>query len=142
PPSPTAARAITITQVKADDFVATFSNRGAELVSFRLLKYYTKPKGGEPVELVKARDPSRTDFPFAIEGRDAGLTVKLNTALYEVRNDVTKGSGDLEYRYVSPEGVAVAKTFHFSDEYLFTFAVSVSPPMPYRLAIGPGIRTL
>src|SRR5439155_12276926 len=79
---------------------------------------------------------------FAIEGRDAGLTVKLNTALYEVRNDVTKGSGDLEYRYVSPEGVAVAKTFHFSNEYLFTFAVSVSPPMPYRLAIGPGIRTL
>ena len=57
---PTSAQTQVLTRVETPDFIATFSNRGAELVSFKLVHYQTKPKGGEPVELVKAREPQRT----------------------------------------------------------------------------------
>jgi YidC/Oxa1 family membrane protein insertase len=140
--APTSARAVELTRVETPDYIATFSNRGAELISFRLTHYFTKPKGGQPVELVKARDPQRSDFPFAIESRDANAAARLNTALFEVANHVVNGSGVLEFRYAGADGLTATKTFHFNDQYLFDFAVSVSPAMPYRVMIGPGLRTL
>ena len=139
---PTTAQPLQLTRVETPDYIATFSNRGAELVSFRLKHFSTKPKNGDLVELVKARDASRSDFPFAIETRDPNVTKRLNTALYEVRNQVVNGAGTLEYRYAGADGVAVTKTFRFSREFLFNFGVSVAPAVPYRVVIGPGIRTL
>src|SRR5207245_6634754 len=48
----------------------------------------------------------------------------------------------LEYRYAEEDGVAAIKTFRFAADYLFDFSVAISPPIPYRIVIGPGIRTL
>jgi len=141
--APTAARELELTQVQTPDYIATFSNRGAQLVSFKLLNYATKRKNGVPVELVKGRDVSRPDFPFAIEARDAGFAARLNTALYEVRNQIARdGTGSLEYRYTGTDGVTATKTFKFTREFQFTFGVAVSPAVPYRIVVGPGIRTL
>jgi YidC/Oxa1 family membrane protein insertase len=127
------------TTVNAPDFIAVFSNRGAELVSFQLKKY--RMNAGQFVELVKARDPRRSDFPFAIESKDLALAQRLNTALYTVNDRVEKGVHVIEYRY-SANGVSAAKTFRVGSEFQFDFAVSVAPAIPYRIAVGPGIRTL
>jgi len=136
---PVAAAELKTTTVDTTDFIAQFSNRGAELVSFRL-KHYKTPSG-DLVELVKARPPSRTDFPFAVETADAALSARLNNALYAVTDRVEKGVRVVEYRYAEA-GVSITKSFRVGNEYQFDFAVAITPPVRYRVAIGPGIRTL
>src|SRR5437899_1345251 len=83
PTTPIAASQIQYTTISRPGFIARFSNRGAQLVSFQLTGY--KTKAGTDVELVKARDASRADFPFAVEARDGALAARLNTALYALR---------------------------------------------------------
>lgn len=141
---PIAAAAHTITTVTTPDFVAKFSNRGAELISFQLPHYKARPSSKTDetrVELVKDREPNRTDYPFAIEAADANFMRLANSALYAVREFDEKDVHVIEYRW-SDGAHTITKTFRFSKEYLFSFAVSVTPPVAYRIAIGPGIRTL
>ncbi len=148
PITPINAQAIKLTTVETNDYIAIFSNRGGELISFKLKKYKANPtKKDDPtlVELVKQREPSRTDFPFAIEAADPNLTA-ANGALFAVEDQTNgsgevRGSGEIQYRYAA-NGILVTKTFHFTNEYPFTFAVAVTPVTPYRVVIGPGIRTL
>jgi YidC/Oxa1 family membrane protein insertase len=141
PMSPISASAVQYVTINAQHFVARFSNRGAELVSFQLTDYKAKD-GKTAVELVKTRDAARIDFPFALELRDPRLTTELNSALYAVSERRTEDEHILEFRYAGADGVGVTKTFRIRDEYLFNFAVAVTPPQPYRLIVGPGIRTL
>ena len=77
--------------VDTPEFTAVFSNRGAELVSFKLKQYTTSDK--QPVELVKGREPNRTDFPFAIETKDEN---QFNTAFYVTGNGVAQTQGKLQ----------------------------------------------
>ena len=128
--APTNATKRQLSRIETKDFIALFSNRGAELVSFQL-KHYQSKSGG-PVELVKAREPIRTDFPFAIESPNAAVAERLNSALWEI----TQNNQTITYRYAG-EGIAATKTFSFAGDYPFTFAVSVAPAIPYRVAIGP-----
>ena len=136
---PIGAASVQETTVDTPAFIARFSNRGAELVSFQLKNY--RMNTGQLVELVKSRDPQRSDFPFAIETKNYALAQQLNTALYAVDHRIEKGVHIVEYRY-SAKGVSAAKTFRIGDEYQFDFSASVAPAIPYRIAIGPGIRTL
>jgi YidC/Oxa1 family membrane protein insertase len=124
------------------EYVATFSNRGAQLVSFKLLRYKQK-HGNDPVELVKARAGTRTDYPFSIEAQDAAFARRVNDALYTVSEREERGRHVIEYRY-SDGTLSVTKTFRLDvlQPYLFDFAISINPPAPYRVVIGPGIRTL
>jgi YidC/Oxa1 family membrane protein insertase len=141
---PVEASAQTLTTVDTREFIARFSNRGAELVSFQLTHYKAKPSSKTDttnVDLVKERERSKTDYPFAIESADPVFTRRANSALYAVREADEKGAHIIEYRW--SDGVhSVTKTFRFTGEYLFNFAVAIVPPMPYRVVIGPGIRTL
>lgn len=142
PHAPIAAADVQYTTIERPAFTARFTNRGAELVSFQLTNYKTKD-GKSNVELVKARDLSRTDFPFAIESRDPAVSASLNSALYAVSETQQKNDTVIEYRYAGPDGVAATKTFRFhGDDYLFDFSVAISPPIAYRTVVGPGIRTL
>lgn len=141
PVVPVAASSVQETVVETADYVARFSNRGAQLHSFQLKKY--KTKSGELVDLVKARPPTRTDFPFAFETSDAAASRTLNTALYDVTDRTERATRILEYRYTAPDGLTATKQFRFhGGEYLFDVSISVTPPLPYRIVIGPGIRTL
>ena len=139
PAAPTAATAMTQTEVLGDDYIARFSNRGGELVSYRL-KFY-KGKDGHALELVKAREPERDDFPFSIETRDVNLSHRINSAFYAVKESLKSDAHIIEYRY-SDGSLSVTKTFTFRKDYPFDFSVSVTPAIPYRVVIGPGIRTL
>jgi YidC/Oxa1 family membrane protein insertase len=136
-----AASNIQYTTVDTGDYTARFSNRGAQLVSFQLKKH--RMRSGAPVELVKSRAMSRTDFPFAIESADAALARELNSALYQVNDLTERGSRIIQYRYASSEGVRATKTFRFNpNEYLFDVSIEVAPAKPYRVVVGPGIRNL
>jgi YidC/Oxa1 family membrane protein insertase len=136
---PVAAQSVQETVIDTPSFVARFSNRGAQLVSFRLKGYTTADH--QPVELVKAREPQRSDFPFAIEAKDGKLAERLNRALYAVSERNEPGLRVLEYRFAG-DGVTAVKTFRIGNDYQFAFSMTVDPPVPYRVMIGPGIRTL
>ena len=140
---PISATEVKNTTIENDDYIAVFSNRGAQLVSFKLRKYLanpTKKSDSTLVELVKERDPQRTDFPFALESADKRVNAS-NAALFAVDEATSNGSRVVTFKY-SAGGLSIVKTFTFTGEYPFTFTVSVSPAVPYRVAIGPGIRTL
>lgn len=141
---PMSASAIELKTVRTADYTAIFSNRGAELVSLKLSKYKANPTNRtDPtlVELVKERDPQRTDFPFALESGDPRVSA-ANGALFVVEDQTsTNGARVLSFKY-SANGLSIVKTFTFTNEYPFTFTVAVTPTVPYRVAIGPGIRTL
>lgn len=139
PTAPVAARMLHQSFVDTPEFTAVFSNRGAELVSFKLKQYQTSDK--QPVELVKGREPNRTDFPFSIEAKDQQVTDRLNSALYAVTEHDERGVRVIDYRY-SDGHISVTKTFRVGPEYQFDFSVNVTPPVPYRVVVGPGIRTL
>src|SRR6185436_997465 len=78
---------------------------------------------------------------FAIETRDLNLTRRLDNALFAVNQRSDHGATVIDYRY-SDGALTVTKTFRVTTEYPFDFAVNVTPPIPYRIVIGPGIRTL
>ena len=78
------------TVVETSEYKAVLSNRGAQLISFKLKRYFQK-RSRNPVELVKAREAHRTDYPFTIVPRDAGLT-RLNNVLYDVQDTTGNGS--------------------------------------------------
>jgi YidC/Oxa1 family membrane protein insertase len=139
--APVAAARVQFTIISKPEYRAVFSNRGGQLVSFKLNKYVQK-HSKSPVELVKARETNRSDYPFSIQATDKALADHLNTALYSVSEREERGQRIVEYRY-SDGRITATKTFRFSPQpYLFDFAMSVTPPVPYRVAIGPGIRTL
>jgi YidC/Oxa1 family membrane protein insertase len=138
---PVAASIAETTTVRRGEVTSVFSNRGGQLVSYRLNRYMRK-NSNQPVDLVKARGRNRIDYPFSIEMQDAALARQLNSVLYAVTHRQERGSDVIEYRY-SDGRVAVTKTFRITDQpYLFDFSVSITPPVPYRVMVGPGIRTL
>ena len=130
------------TIIDRPDYRAVLTNRGAELISFQLKKYERK-HSKLPVEMVKARrEKGRNDYPFAIQAQDKAFAVGLNTALYTVSERDDRGDHIVEYRYSDGKTTAT-KTFRFAtNPYLFDFNVTIAPPVPYRVVIGPGIRTL
>jgi YidC/Oxa1 family membrane protein insertase len=139
--TPIAAERVQLTVVETPEYKAVLTNRGAQLVSFELKKYLRK-KSKEPEDLVKVREADRSDYPFTIVPSQPALHA-LNTALYSVSDAVAaNGQRVVEYRY-SDGRVTATKTFRFSNQpYLFDFSMSLNPPSPYRVAVGPGIRTL
>jgi YidC/Oxa1 family membrane protein insertase len=141
PVAPVAATQVKLTVIETAEYKAVLTNRGAQLISFQL-KHYARKKQKQPEDLVKAREPNRTDYPFVIVPADRAL-LRLNSALYDV-SDTKQANGQrvIEYRY-SDGRTTAKKTFRFTNQpYLFNFTVEVNPPSPYRVEIGPGLRTL
>jgi YidC/Oxa1 family membrane protein insertase len=138
----TAARVQTST-IDAPEFTAVFSNRGAQLVSFQLKKYHRKDKPQQNVDLVRAREGNRHDFPFAFDTVNEPLNATLNSALYTVTDREDRGTRVLEYRFSDGSRTAT-KTFRFDPArpYLFDYTTSIQPPVPYRVQIGPGIGNI
>jgi len=134
-----AVRAQTST-IDTPAFRAVFSNRGGQLISFRLKNYSRKDDRKQEVDVVRQRAASRTDFPFAFDTVDQALDTKLNAALYAVSEREERGARVVEYRFSDGRHTAT-KTFRFDPArpYLFDYTTSIQPPLPYRIEIGPGI---
>jgi YidC/Oxa1 family membrane protein insertase len=129
-----------VVTIDTPKYVAQLSNRGAQLISFKLKSY--REKSGSEVDLVKSRPRSRYDYPFFVETRDLQTSRKLNTSLYAVTESNDRGARVVQFRLVTPEGVSATKTFRFEGDYTFRFSSQIAPEQPYRVAVGPGIRTL
>jgi len=142
--TPVAADRVQTTTIDAPEYTAVLTNRGAQLLSFKLKNYMRKDDPNQPVDLVRRREPNRTDFPFAIEAQNAPLAARLNAALYSV-TDRTDGAGvrTLDYRY-SDGRHTMTKSFRFDPArpFLFDVTAKMTPPAVYRLGVGPGIGNL
>lgn len=143
PQTPVTAERVQTSTIDTDAFTAIFSNRGGQLVSFKLKHYKRKDQPTAQVDLVRFRPADRMDYPFMFVGRDVALASRLNAALYSVSDRTERGVRVLEYRY-SDGRTTAAKTFRFDPArpYLFDFSTNITPPMPYRVEIGPGIANI
>ncbi|MCH9650844.1 MAG: membrane protein insertase YidC [Deltaproteobacteria bacterium] len=119
--------------VENERFLASFSNRGAQLVSFRLKDHLDGE--GEPVEMVRAR--TGVQFPFSlVGGGHEGLA--LNDALFAAREQTANGGGEeLHFEYSGPLGQAT-KSFFFSGSGVFRFEVEVEDERDWSVFLGPG----
>jgi YidC/Oxa1 family membrane protein insertase len=119
---------------------ATFSNRGALLVSFVLKKY--DDDQGNPLEMVH-REPGAAVGTLGFEFvSDAAATKTANTSLYEVTRSSSPGAEGLAFRY-SGGGQAFEKRFRMGSGYLFEVqAATPGRSEPFELAVGPGLRNL
>jgi YidC/Oxa1 family membrane protein insertase len=141
--TPVAASAVQTSTIDSPEFTAVFSNRGAQLVSFQLKKYERKDVKGQHVDLVRSREAGSTDFPFAIEAGQKAISDRWNASLFTVSDRTDRGMRVLDYRY-SDGRHTITKSFRFDPArpYLFEFSTNVQPPLPYRVAIGPGVRNI
>ena len=129
-------------RVENADVIATFTNRGARLTSWKLKKYFDRAK--QPQELVEqlANQP----LPFTLATSDPALTATITNALYSVDGEpsaATTAPVDLRFEYRDSSGVQVVKSFHFEPTfYVITFRAAVrngSTELPATIEWGPGI---
>ena len=73
-----AERSVTIDTAS---ITAVFTNRGAQILSWRLKHY--KDDHGDPVDLVPSGLPAGTPRPFALRAEDPTVTARLNGALFQ-----------------------------------------------------------
>ncbi len=114
-----------------------FTNRGAQLLSLQL----RRPDGGEPVELVRRREPGQP-YPLGLTGPQRASP--LNDALFVVERTRENGRDRVTFRYSGDRGSAT-KTFRVptvnpqSGGLTFLYEVE-SPGDGWGLVLGPGIR--
>ncbi|MGH9362962.1 MAG: membrane protein insertase YidC, partial [Thermoanaerobaculia bacterium] len=120
--------------VETGDFRATFSNRGAQLLSF-VLKQHRGPDG-KGLDLVRRR--AGEPYPFAVVAPDGGAN-SLDEARFAVERAGGAAAPELTFRYRGPHGDAV-KRFRFRGEGLFDVEVTVGGGAPWALLQGPGLR--
>lgn len=143
PSSPPAERvigdSIERASIERPEYRATFTNRGAHLVSFVLQDHQTRT--GEPVELVEPREATRIDFPFALVSSDAAWNRYVNSMPWKMEHSSDGRRETLRFTLSDPSGALLEKTFTFGNDRDFDFAVSSSRrDFEYRLIVGPGVR--
>ncbi len=123
------------TTVLTNDVVrATFSNRGAVLVSYVLLHHTDEQK--QPLELVRqlpapAPKPLALDFPSRPE-----TTEHVAQALF---SSEPVGKDGVDFRYADG-AIAVTKQIRLVGGYLFDVHTEVTGAAPYTLLVGTGLR--
>jgi YidC/Oxa1 family membrane protein insertase len=128
--SEAAERTITLNTASV---TAVFTNRGAQIVSWRL-KHYTDDQG-KPVDLVPAGLTPGTPRPFGLRAEDPAITARLNGAVYKAsaggavapdRVEVTSPL-TLEFEFQDAAGLQARKVFQIEPEgYILAFSSHVS----------------
>jgi YidC/Oxa1 family membrane protein insertase len=128
------------TVVENKNFRAEFSNRGGQLVSFKVKTH--REKDGRPVELVHARETPGY-YPFLIESSSLDFNKFANLSFYATDARIENGKGTLEYRLVAPSGLAMTKRYTFKDPFLFDIGFeSRGFDGTWRAVVGPGVHEL
>jgi YidC/Oxa1 family membrane protein insertase len=132
--------------VETDLVVATFTNRGAHLKSWRLKKYLDGQ--GAPLDLVETELGSNEPRPFALRTPDPATTSDLNAALYVVKGAPSQPGPqsapiELTFEYQDDAGLQALKTFRVEPgAYTLSFRARVTrngqPLMP-EIVWGPGL---
>ncbi len=125
-----AERSVTIDTAS---ITAVFTNRGAQILSWRLKHY--KDDHGDPVDLVPSGLPAGTPRPFALRAEDPTVTARLNAALFQA----TLGDApvpahiqvtspvELAFVFEDAAGLRARKTFRIEpDGYILTYSSAIS----------------
>ena len=134
-------------RLETDEVIATFTNRGARLKSWRLKHYHDQK--GEPLELVAGDLGSAQPLPFSLRVPDEAATRTLNSALYEIQSAPAEPTAALStpliFEYRDSAGLQAIKEFRFDpDPYSFTFhpAVKVADrPVVPVIEWGPAVSS-
>jgi YidC/Oxa1 family membrane protein insertase len=98
--------------VETDQFLVTFSNRGA-VVKRWVLKDYRDVRG-EPLNLVHQAGAEEHGYPFRLQLSGGEALPGLDDALYEVNEGPDRRTGDAVVEFQYADGVReVRKTFRF-----------------------------
>jgi YidC/Oxa1 family membrane protein insertase len=129
-------------RIENADVVATFTNRGARLKSWKLKKYFDHRR--QPQELVEQL-PNQP-LPFTLKTANDAVNATITNALYTVSGEPTGSTPapvDLRFEYRDSSGVAVVKEFHLEPTfYAMTFRATVhdgGAELPAAVQWGPGI---
>ncbi|HXT22574.1 MAG TPA: hypothetical protein VN923_17620, partial [Thermoanaerobaculia bacterium] len=131
---PVAATAEQQVILDTEEFRAAFTNRGAQLVSFRIKEH--RDEQGRPLELVRSRQAG--PWPFGLVDKDLRAT-PLDDALFAVeRRRDGEGHDEVRFAYRGAAGSA-RKVFRALGPGLLGLEVEASPP-GWGLVLGPGVR--
>lgn len=112
---------------------AVFTNRGAQLLSYRLKEHITE---GEAFDVVRFRGDDLYPFALIFDGRDSRAEEwQLNSALYE--HELLPDGQGVVFRYSGPKGVA-EKTFLFEDSGFMKVQVNVDEE-DWGVLFGPSL---
>jgi YidC/Oxa1 family membrane protein insertase len=149
-----AAQAVTVVGERAERTItidtrvvrAVFTNRGGELVSWRLKHYFDDKK--QALELVGRDLPGGAPRPFTLRTEDPEVTARLDEALFRASDessviDGTRGPVHLGFEYQDAAGLRAHKEFVFEPgSYIVQVDATVSQgdrtfnPM---MVWGPGL---
>jgi YidC/Oxa1 family membrane protein insertase len=125
---------------------AIFTNRGAELKSWQLKRYFDDRE--QPIDLFPAGIPATEPRPFSLILDDQSITQQLRHALFRVsaiRMNVDRGERELSFEYEDVGGLKATKQFRFAHKgqpYLVEFSAAVEwagSALPLAVSSGPGI---
>lgn len=120
------------TTLETEAAIATFSNRGAQLVSYKLKKHLDENK--QPLELVHQRAAG----PYPLGLVDAtGAALPINDALFQV--DAEAGGSAAVFRYRGTLGRA-EKRVAFLPSGLLEISVKHEGAPGWAVLFGPGVR--
>ena len=125
--------------VETRDIVATFTNRGARLKSWRFKRYLDSK--GEPFELVATDLAATHPLPFSLRADDQALTRTLNSALYTVRGQSAgpiSAPAQIVFEYSDSSGLRAVKEFRL-EPTAYVASVRVNVQQGDR-AINPAIE--
>ena len=122
------------TVIDTPTYRAELTNRGAQLVSFRLKEHLNAQ--GQPLDLVRGRID--WPYPFGVVGPN-GEPSELNDALFVTEESVGDGRQLVTFRYNGAEGEAL-KRFAFGDDGLFDVEIELPKNDALSVVLGPGIR--
>ncbi|MEM8994178.1 MAG: membrane protein insertase YidC [Acidobacteriota bacterium] len=110
---------------------AVFSNRGAQLLSYRIKSQVDSE--GEPLELVRSRGSDL--YPFALVFGNKGSS--LNSALFQHEERVEEGSKVLSFKHASEAGIA-EKTFTWDERGFMDVDIRVEEE-GWGVLLGPSL---
>src|SRR3990170_498477 len=136
-----AERSIT---VETRDVIATFSNRGAVVRSWRLKHYLDQQ--GRPLELIESAVPNQP-LPFTLRTADAQVNAAIKDALYAASGvptaPMTAASTELRFEYQDTNAVHAVKTFRLDpSSYIVSFSASIRAgdrELPAAVLWGPAV---
>jgi YidC/Oxa1 family membrane protein insertase len=128
-------------EVEAEDYQIAFSNRGAQLLSWRLARYLDDR--GRPEEMVDAR--GRGLRPLDIETGNPEIDSRIRESLFRPSSTAVRVAGGspqtLQFEYADGE-IQVSKSLTFQSSGLVGLEASVrvrGEQVPSRLVWGPGL---
>jgi len=93
-------------RVETRDIIATFTNKGARLKSWRLKHYQDRNR--EPLEIVATDLPSSQPLPFSLRTPDEAINARLNTSLYQTQQPAPTA---VTFEYRDSAGLRATKQF-------------------------------